>query len=265
MQVELDQKVNILHEDITKHIPEVIPDTQDPEPAHEDSKIEEEHDIIQTAAFLKTAPPSEPLTSIFESDQEVATVDEETADEPAMAFAPGLAPISSTFQDQDSAASVQPTTPPLTMISPLLDNSAESHCSIFANFSTRYFQPQPSVQASARSLARSVPSTHLESEVIHFLSCLDQEICFHFYMHSFSTTGDARIIFAKHENMLDDSLEALPGCSQQPTVSSHEISVAQEFIRRCCLMGFEHLSVKIKGISFLHLLMSIDNFNFNRK
>ncbi|KAJ0034486.1 hypothetical protein Pint_25857 [Pistacia integerrima] len=100
MQVELDQKVNILHEDITKH-------------------------IIQTAAFLKTAPPSEPLTSIFESDQEVATVDEETADEPAMAFAPGLAPISSTFQGQDSAASVQPTTPPLTMIPPLPDNSAE--------------------------------------------------------------------------------------------------------------------------------------------
>ncbi|KAJ0034258.1 hypothetical protein Pint_25862 [Pistacia integerrima] len=133
---------------------------------------------------MKIAPPSEALTRIIESDQEVATVDkttevrnllvEETADEPAMELAPGLAPISSTFQDQDSAASVQPTTPPLTMISLL-------------------------------NLASSVPSTHLES--------------------------DARIFFAKHQNMLDDSLQALPGCSQQPTVKNECIASSEEQAR----------------------------------
>ncbi|KAJ0034261.1 hypothetical protein Pint_25866 [Pistacia integerrima] len=105
---------------------------------------------------VSKSPPSEALTRIIESDQEVATVDkttevrnllvEETADEPAMELAPGLAPISSTFQDQDSAASVQPTTPPLTMISLL-------------------------------NLASSVPSTHLESEVMQGSSLQNMRIC----------------------------------------------------------------------------------------
>ncbi|KAJ0093046.1 hypothetical protein Patl1_26469 [Pistacia atlantica] len=77
-----------------------------------------------------------------------------------MALAPGLAPIFSTFQDQDSAASAQPTAPPLTMIPPFPDISAESHPLITASwptsppdisntFFTPLVAPQPSFQASA--------------------------------------------------------------------------------------------------------------------
>ncbi|KAJ0034262.1 hypothetical protein Pint_25865 [Pistacia integerrima] len=188
-KVGLGQKAGILHKDITKH----------------DSKTEEEHDVGSLESALRTtenpgsnledngiaccssdiidvaAPPLEPLTGIFESDQEEATVDEttevrtllveETADEPAMALEPGLAPISSSFQDQDSAPSVQPTAPPLTMIPSLPDNSAKSTASLPTSppdisniFLIPLVAPHPSFQASAGSHASSLPSTNLESE-----------------------------------------------------------------------------------------------------
>ncbi|KAJ0076995.1 hypothetical protein Patl1_35830 [Pistacia atlantica] len=139
---------------------------------------------------------------------------EGTAAEPVMALEPGLGdwlPFLLHSKDQDSTTSIQPITPLLTMIPPLSYNFAESHPLITtclptspADISNTYLAPlvapQLSFQVSARSLASFVPSANLESTT----------------QVSFSAIDDARIFIAKHESMLDDSLEVQPGCSQQP-------------------------------------------------